>query len=122
MVVTGASASAHCGARHMIQGFNDSLYAELLHDRSNVRLTMVNLPTGPSACGVRARPRGADQRFLFALPSRSLSRASRAHRNDGAWGQRIRYSCLWRKSANAAIPGERRLARRDSTRIPDAMP
>src|SRR5688500_6132984 len=36
--------SAYCAAKHAIQGFNDSLYAELLHDKSNVRLTMVNLP------------------------------------------------------------------------------
>lgn len=36
--------AAYCGAKHAIQGFNDSLYAELLHDNSNVRLTMVNLP------------------------------------------------------------------------------
>jgi NAD(P)-dependent dehydrogenase (short-subunit alcohol dehydrogenase family) len=36
--------AAYCAAKHAIQGFNDSLYSELLHDRSNVRLTMVNLP------------------------------------------------------------------------------
>jgi short-subunit dehydrogenase len=36
--------AAYCAAKHAVQGFNDSLYAELLHDRSNVRLTMVNLP------------------------------------------------------------------------------
>ena len=36
--------AAYCGAKHAIQGFNDSLYAELLHDKSSVRLTMVNLP------------------------------------------------------------------------------
>lgn len=36
--------AAYCGAKHAIQGFNDSLYSELLHDESNVRLTMVNLP------------------------------------------------------------------------------
>ena len=36
--------AAYCGAKHAIQGFNDSLYTELLHDKSNVRLTMVNLP------------------------------------------------------------------------------
>ena len=36
--------AAYCGAKHAVQGFNDSLYAELLHDGSNVRLTMVNLP------------------------------------------------------------------------------
>jgi NAD(P)-dependent dehydrogenase (short-subunit alcohol dehydrogenase family) len=34
----------YCAAKHAIQGFNDSLYCELLHDRSNVRLCAVNLP------------------------------------------------------------------------------
>jgi NAD(P)-dependent dehydrogenase (short-subunit alcohol dehydrogenase family) len=36
--------AAYCAAKHAIEGFNDSLHAELLHDRSSVRLTMVNLP------------------------------------------------------------------------------
>lgn len=36
--------SAYCAAKHAIQGFCDSLRAELLHDRSRVRLTMVQLP------------------------------------------------------------------------------
>lgn len=36
--------SAYCAAKHAIQGFCDSLRAELLHDRSAVRLTMVQLP------------------------------------------------------------------------------
>jgi short-subunit dehydrogenase len=36
--------SAYCGAKHAIQGFQDSVRSELLHDRSKVRLTMVQLP------------------------------------------------------------------------------
>lgn len=36
--------AAYCAAKHAIQGFNDSLWAELLYEKSNVRLTMVNLP------------------------------------------------------------------------------
>lgn len=36
--------AAYCGAKHAIQGFCDSLRAELLHDDSRVRLTMVQLP------------------------------------------------------------------------------
>ena len=36
--------SAYCGAKHAIQGFNESLRCELLHDGSRVRLTMVQLP------------------------------------------------------------------------------
>lgn len=36
--------SAYCGAKHAIQGFQDSLRAELLHDGSHVHVTMVQLP------------------------------------------------------------------------------
>src|SRR5881409_2931482 len=36
--------SAYCGAKHAIQGFTESLRCELLHDKSNVRITMVQLP------------------------------------------------------------------------------
>ncbi len=36
--------TAYCGAKHAIQGFNESLRCELLHARSKVRTTMVQLP------------------------------------------------------------------------------
>jgi NAD(P)-dependent dehydrogenase (short-subunit alcohol dehydrogenase family) len=36
--------AAYCGAKHAIQGFTESLRCELLHDRSRVRVTMVQLP------------------------------------------------------------------------------
>lgn len=36
--------SAYCAAKHAIQGFCDSLWAELIHDGSAVRMTMVQLP------------------------------------------------------------------------------
>ncbi|MFL9826738.1 SDR family oxidoreductase [Rhodoplanes sp. SY1] len=36
--------SAYCGAKFAIRGFTDALRSELLHDRSQVRLTMVQLP------------------------------------------------------------------------------
>jgi NAD(P)-dependent dehydrogenase (short-subunit alcohol dehydrogenase family) len=36
--------SAYCGAKHATQGFNESLRCELLHDGSNVRTTMLQLP------------------------------------------------------------------------------
>ena len=34
----------YCGAKHAIRGFTDSLRTELLHDRSRIRLSMVQLP------------------------------------------------------------------------------
>jgi NAD(P)-dependent dehydrogenase (short-subunit alcohol dehydrogenase family) len=36
--------AAYCGSKHALQGFLESLRAELLHDGSHVRLTMVQLP------------------------------------------------------------------------------
>lgn len=34
----------YCGAKFAIRGFTDSIRTELLHDKSNVRITMVQLP------------------------------------------------------------------------------
>lgn len=36
--------SAYCASKHAIQGFCDSLRCELLHDGSNVRVVMVQMP------------------------------------------------------------------------------
>jgi short-subunit dehydrogenase len=36
--------SAYCGAKHAVRGFTDSLRSELIHDRINIHLTMVQLP------------------------------------------------------------------------------
>jgi NAD(P)-dependent dehydrogenase (short-subunit alcohol dehydrogenase family) len=36
--------AAYCGAKHAIRGFTESVRCELLHDRSRVRLTVVELP------------------------------------------------------------------------------
>jgi short-subunit dehydrogenase len=35
--------SAYCAAKHAIQGFHDSLLVELMHDKSKVKVTMVQL-------------------------------------------------------------------------------
>jgi NAD(P)-dependent dehydrogenase (short-subunit alcohol dehydrogenase family) len=36
--------SAYCGAKHAIQGFTESVRAELVHDKSNVKIAMVQMP------------------------------------------------------------------------------
>jgi NAD(P)-dependent dehydrogenase (short-subunit alcohol dehydrogenase family) len=36
--------TAYCGSKHAIQGFHESLRTELLHDGSNVHVTMVQMP------------------------------------------------------------------------------
>ncbi|MBV8837920.1 MAG: SDR family NAD(P)-dependent oxidoreductase, partial [Alphaproteobacteria bacterium] len=36
--------AAYCGAKHAIRGFTDALRAELIHDASNVAISMIELP------------------------------------------------------------------------------
>src|SRR5256886_9314877 len=36
--------SAYCAAKHAVQGFHDSLRCELIHDKSKVRVVMVQMP------------------------------------------------------------------------------
>jgi short-subunit dehydrogenase len=36
--------SAYCGAKHAINGFTSSVRTELLHEKSKVRITVVQMP------------------------------------------------------------------------------
>ncbi len=36
--------TAYCGAKHAIQGFNEALRCELLHEKSGIHVTMVQMP------------------------------------------------------------------------------
>ncbi len=36
--------SAYCASKHAIQGFTESIHSELIHQKSNVRLSAVNMP------------------------------------------------------------------------------
>jgi short-subunit dehydrogenase len=36
--------SAYCAAKHAVEGFTESLRTELIHDKSNVKVTLVHLP------------------------------------------------------------------------------
>jgi short-subunit dehydrogenase len=36
--------TAYCGSKHAIQGFHEALRCELLHEKSNVHVTMVQMP------------------------------------------------------------------------------
>jgi NAD(P)-dependent dehydrogenase (short-subunit alcohol dehydrogenase family) len=49
--------SAYCGAKHAINGFTSSLRCELLHDKSKIRITVVQMPAvnTPQFSWVRSR-------------------------------------------------------------------
>jgi short-subunit dehydrogenase len=54
--------AAYCASKHAVQGFTESLRSELIHDRSDVQLTMVQMPAlnTPQFGWVRSRlPRKA---------------------------------------------------------------
>ena len=38
------SQAAYCGSKHALQGFLESVRSELLHERSRIKITMVQLP------------------------------------------------------------------------------
>ncbi|SON61837.1 Levodione reductase [Mycobacterium simulans] len=49
--------SAYCGAKHAINGFTESVRTELMHEHSNVRITVVQMPAvnTPQFSWVRSR-------------------------------------------------------------------
>ena len=55
--------SAYCASKHAVAGFTDSLRCELFHDRSHVKVTMVNMPAlnTPQFDWVRSRLSGRGQ-------------------------------------------------------------
>lgn len=55
--------AAYCGAKHALQGFTESLRCELMHDRVNIGVTMVQLPAlnTPQFDWVKSRLQGRAQ-------------------------------------------------------------
>lgn len=108
--------SAYCGAKHAIQGFNESLRCELLHARSGVRTTMVQLPglNTPQFDWVlnrmpgRARP--VAPVYQPEVAARAIVHASSHARRREYW---VGGSTAATLLANAVIPGllDRYLAR-----------
>jgi NAD(P)-dependent dehydrogenase (short-subunit alcohol dehydrogenase family) len=83
--------SAYCGAKHAMQGFTESLRCELLHEQSNVRITMVQLPAinTPQFDVVRSRlPRRAQPVPPIYQPevaARAIAWAAEGHDRREVW-------------------------------------
>ncbi|MCF1598903.1 SDR family oxidoreductase, partial [Streptomyces muensis] len=108
--------SAYCGAKHAIQGFNESLRCELLRDGSRVRTTMVQLPAlnTPQFDWVLSRLPG---RARPVAPVYQPEVAARAIVHAAGHARRREYwvggSTVATLVANAVVPGflDRYLAR-----------
>ncbi|GAA4846646.1 SDR family oxidoreductase [Saccharopolyspora rosea] len=100
--------SAYCGAKHAIQGFHESLRCELLHERSGVRTTMVQLPAvnTPQFSWVRSRLRDHPQPvppiFQPEVAARAIVHAGDHPRRREYW---VGASTVKTLLANAVAPG-----------------
>lgn len=80
--------SAYCGAKHGIQGFTESLRCELLHDHSNVWITMVQMPAlnTPQFGWVKSRlprmPQPVPPIFEPEVAAQAIYYAARARRRQ----------------------------------------
>jgi NAD(P)-dependent dehydrogenase (short-subunit alcohol dehydrogenase family) len=80
--------AAYCGAKHAIQGFTESLRCELIHDGSNVKVTMVHLPAvntpqfdwSKSRMPRRAQP--VPPIYQPEVPARAIHHAAHNYRRD----------------------------------------
>jgi NAD(P)-dependent dehydrogenase (short-subunit alcohol dehydrogenase family) len=108
--------SAYCGAKHAIQGFNESLRCELMHEQSNVRVTMVQLPAlnTPQFDWVRSRLGRPAQPvppiYQPEIAARAIVYAAAHPRRREYW---VAGSTVGTLLANAVVPGllDRYLAR-----------
>jgi short-subunit dehydrogenase len=80
--------SAYCGSKHAIQGFTESVRSELIHDRSDVGLTMVQLPAvnTPQFGWVKSRlpnnPQPVPPIFQPEVPAEAIYWAAHHDRNE----------------------------------------
>jgi NAD(P)-dependent dehydrogenase (short-subunit alcohol dehydrogenase family) len=80
--------AAYCAAKHAIEGFNESLRCELLHDGSSVSVTMVQLPAlnTPHFSVVRTRlprhPKPVPPIFQPELAARAIAYAAEHPRRE----------------------------------------
>lgn len=101
--------SAYCGSKHAIQGFIDSIRCELLHEKSNVTITMVQLPgvNTPQFDWIRAKlpgqPRPVGKVYQPEVAARAIYAAAHDTRKEmlvglptveAVWGNKVASSLL----------------------------
>ena len=80
--------SAYCGAKHAIEGFFDSLRTELMHDGSNVKISMVQLPAMNTTqfkfvkTRLPRKPRPMGTIYQPEVAAEAIEYASRNHRRE----------------------------------------
>jgi NAD(P)-dependent dehydrogenase (short-subunit alcohol dehydrogenase family) len=99
--------AAYCGAKHALQGFCESLRAELLHEESGVQVTMVQIPAvnTPQFEWMRSRmarrPRPVAPVYSPELAADAIVAAADGHGNEVLVGWPTMLTAAW----NALAPG-----------------
>ena len=107
--------SPYCGAKHAIQGFTEAVRCELLHERSPVHLTMVQMPAlntpqfGWSRNKMDKRPQPVPPIFQPEVAARAIVWASEHRRKEVYVGRSTVLAIVGDKLASAAA--DRYLAR-----------
>ncbi|HEY1299583.1 MAG TPA: SDR family oxidoreductase [Stellaceae bacterium] len=111
----------YCGAKHAIRGFTDSLRCELMHENSDVHVTMVQMPAlntpqfdwARNKMGRKTRPMGtiyqpevAAEAILFAAHARRREVLVGGSTVEAVWGNKAAPGLLDHLLAWRAVDGQ----------------
>lgn len=120
--------AAYCAAKHALQGFQDSVRAELIHDGSRVNLVMVQLPgvNTPQFDWVRAhvpgRPRPVGPIYQPELAARAIWFAARSGRKEVVLGAPALQAILGDKLASGLLDRYLAMSGVEAQHDPDKPP
>jgi NAD(P)-dependent dehydrogenase (short-subunit alcohol dehydrogenase family) len=113
--------SAYCGAKHALQGFQDSIRSELIHAKSDVHITMVqlpgvntpqfdwirtNLPNKAQPASPPFQPEIAARAIIFAAASRRKEVVVGFPAVQAIWGDHLASPLLDHHLAATAVSGQ----------------
>ena len=113
--------SAYCGAKHAIQGFHDSIRSELIHMKSDVHVSMVQLPgvNTPQFDWIRTtmpkKPKPASPPYQPEIAAEAIHFAAHSRRKSiklgwptlqAIWGDRFASPLLDRYLAATGFSGQ----------------
>ena len=99
--------SAYCGSKHAIRGFTDSVRTELLHEKSGVHITMVQLPAvntpqfDLSKTNLPKHPQPVPPIYQPEVPARAIYWAAHQRRRE----VRVGLSSTLVIAGNKLLPG-----------------
>jgi NAD(P)-dependent dehydrogenase (short-subunit alcohol dehydrogenase family) len=114
--------AAYCGAKHAIKGFTEAVRTELLHDSSEVHITMVEMPAVNTpqfewcATTMKQHPRPIGTAFQPEVAAEAVVWAAHARRREimvglsssmAVWGGKFMPALLDRYLARTAVSGQK---------------